>query len=353
LYSTNQRKMKIILSLFVSFFLFISCGSNTKSTQTETKNTPKDYDFVIAFGSCNRQDEAQPLWQPIIQQNPNLFLWGGDNIYADTDDMVKLEADYQTQKNHPDYQNLIENTPILGTWDDHDYGKNDAGRDWEYKEESQQLFLDFFDVAEDDKRREREGVYHAESFEEAGKTIKVIVLDTRYFRSPLEASNKSGQRYKISPEGTVLGDTQWKWLENELKNSAADYHLILSSIQVISAEHGFETWGNFPSEVEKLEKLLQTSEAKNVIILSGDRHISEFSEKKIQGFDYPLVDFTSSGMTHSYSDFSGEPNQYRVGEVVSDLSFGVLKFDFNSAKVKMEMRGINNKLQQEHSVNFK
>ncbi|WP_037315123.1 alkaline phosphatase D family protein [Salegentibacter sp. Hel_I_6] len=345
--------MKIILSLLVSFFLFISCGSNTNTTQTDTKNAGKDYDFVIAFGSCNRQDEAQPLWQPIIQQKPDLFLWGGDNIYADTDDMAKLEADYQAQKNNPDYQKLIETTLTLGTWDDHDYGKNDAGRDWEYKEESQQLFLDFFDVAEDDKRREREGVYHAESFVEAGKTIKVIVLDTRYFRSPLEASNLPGQRYKINPEGTVLGAAQWKWLENELKNSTADYHLILSSIQVLSAEHGFETWGNFPSEVKKLEKLLQSSEAKNVIILSGDRHISEFSEKKIKGFNYPLVDFTSSGMTHSYSDFSGEPNQYRVGEVVSDLSFGVLKFDFDSAKVQMEMRGVNNKLQQEYSVNFK
>ena len=128
--------------------------------------------------------------------------------------------------------------------------------------------------------------------------------------------------------------------------------MILSSIQVLSAEHGFETWGIFPSEVEKLEKLLQTSEAENVILLSGDRHISEFSEKKIEDLDYPLVDFTSSGMTHSYSNFSGEPNQYRVGEVVSDLSFGLLKFDFNSGEVKMEMRGEGNKFQQEYLVKY-
>jgi alkaline phosphatase D len=105
--------------------------------------------------------------------------------------------------------------------------------------------------------------------------------------------------------------------------------------------------------VERLEKLLETSGAKNVIILSGDRHISEFSEKQIKGVDYKLVDFTSSGMTHSYSNFSGEPNQYRVGEVVSDLSFGLLKFDFDTGKVKMEMRGEGNNLQQEYTVTYR
>ena len=353
MYSTNQRKMKVILSLFISFFLFISCGSNSKAPRNESENPSENYDYVIAFGSCNRQDEIQPLWNAILQEKPDLFIWGGDNIYADTDDMDELEADYQTQKNHPDYQKLIETTPILGTWDDHDYGKNDAGRNWEYKEESQQLFLDFFDVAEDDPRREREGVYHAKNFQEDGKTIKVIVLDTRYFRSELQKSKEKGKRYERDYSGTILGTKQWEWLQNELKNSTADYNVILSSIQILSAEHGFETWGNFPSEVEKLEKLLETSKAKNVILLSGDRHISEFSEKNIEELDYPLVDFTSSGMTHSYSNFSGEPNQYRVGEVVSDLSYGLLKFDFNSAEVKMEMRGVGNKLQQEYLVKYK
>ncbi|SKB39963.1 alkaline phosphatase D [Salegentibacter holothuriorum] len=345
--------MKVIFSLFISLFLFVSCGSNSKAPQKEIENSSETYDYVIAFGSCNRQDKAQPLWNAILQEKPDLFLWGGDNIYADTEDMDKLEADYKIQKNNAGYQKLMETTPILGTWDDHDYGKNDGGREWDYKKESQQLFLDFFDVEKDDPRREREGVYHAKDFEEGGKTIKVIVLDTRYFRSPLEASNEPGQRYKINSKGTVLGEKQWNWLQQELNNSTANYNLILGSIQVLSAEHGFETWGNFPSEVEKLEKLLQTSKAKNVLLLSGDRHISEFSEKKIKGLDYPLVDFTSSGLTHSYTDFTGEPNQYRVGEVVSDLSYGLLKFNFNSGEIKMEMRGVGNKLQQEYLVKYK
>jgi len=105
--STKQRKMKVILSLLISFFLFISCGSNSTIVKNETETSAENYDYVIAFGSCNRQDEDQPLWDAILEENPDLFLWGGDNIYADTDDMEELAADYQIQKNQPDYQKLI------------------------------------------------------------------------------------------------------------------------------------------------------------------------------------------------------------------------------------------------------
>jgi alkaline phosphatase D len=133
--------------------------------------------------------------------------------------MAQLEADYQTQKNQPDYKKLLATTPVMGTWDDHDYGSNDAGEEWEFKDESQQLFLDFFDVPKDDPRRKRKGVYHSTTIEEAGKSLKIIVLDTRYFRSKLEPGTQPGQRYKINDKGTVLGAEQWEWLESELKNS--------------------------------------------------------------------------------------------------------------------------------------
>lgn len=352
LFSTKQRKMKIIIPLFFSFFLITSCGSSTLEFQNKINDKTEVYDYTIVFGSCNPQDEPQPLWTAILKNEPDLFLWGGDNIYADTKNMAKIEADYQKQLKHKDYQKLLETTPILGTWDDHDYGKNDGGKEWEYKEESQQLFLDFFAVPKDSPRRKQEGVYVAETFEQNGKAIKVIILDTRYFRSKLKASNASDKRYEDNENGTILGQKQWAWLTNELRNSTANYNLVLSSIQVLSGEHGFETWGNFPSEVQKMEKLILNSEAKNVILLSGDRHISEFSKKELVGLNYPLVDFTSSGLTHSYSNFSGEPNEYRMGKVVSDLSFGLLKFDFETGKVKMEMRGKNNVLQQEIIIDY-
>jgi len=338
--------VKFLIKLFLLFFLIISCGSSSYVT------TEKKPDFTIAFGSCNRQYEDQPLWEPILKNQPDVFLWGGDNIYSDTDNAEEMNKAYQLQANNSDYQKLINQVPVLGTWDDHDYGLNDAGKEWHFKEKSQQLFLDFMGVPENSPRRNREGVYHSEIFETEKGNIKVILLDTRYFRDELIKSDDPDKRYEPSA-GTVLGEKQWNWLEEELQNSTANFNIIMSSIQILSAEHGFETWGNFPSEVEKLKKLIVSSKASNVVLLSGDRHISEFSKTAVEGLEYPLVDFTSSGLTHAYEQFKGEPNRFRVGEVVSTESFGILKFDFEKNKVLLEMRGRQNKLQQDYLIDFK
>jgi alkaline phosphatase D len=68
-------------------------------------------------------------------------------------------------------------------------------------------------------------------------------------------------------------------------------------------------------------------------VLSGDRHISEFSKMDVKGLEYPLIDFTSSGLTHAYTAFDGEPNRYRVGKVVAQRSFGVIHIDLDRNKV--------------------
>lgn len=337
--------MKILFKFLPIFFLVLSCGSSVK------KEDKKKADFTIAFGSCNRQNEEQPLWNSILKNQPDVFLWGGDNIYADTDNAAKMKNAYEDQSRNKDYQKVVNKMKVLGTWDDHDYGLNDGGKEWHFKEESQQLLLDFLEVPENSERRERDGVYHSEVFETEKGIVKVILLDTRYFRDKLIKSGDPNRRYRPS-SGTILGEAQWNWLKQELFNSEADFNVILSSIQILSAEHGFETWGNFPSEVEKLKELIISSEASNVMLLSGDRHISEFSAAEVAGLNYPLVDFTSSGLTHTYEEFSGEPNKHRVGAVVKERSFGILKFDFSKNKVQMEMRGKKNKLQQEYIVEF-
>lgn len=336
--------------------LLILCFSSCKKETTSIEN----FDFVIAFGSCNNQDIENKLWQEVDKHNPNVWIWGGDIVYGDTEDMEVLEEKYTKLKHDMVYAEFTKNKDILGTWDDHDYGVNDGGNEYEQKDASQQKFLDFFDVPQDSERRSRKGIYHAQNYIINGKNLKIILLDTRYFRTELTKNldnddpNKPYKRYipNNHADGTLLGIEQWNWLEDELTNSNADYTLLVSSIQFLSAEHGWETWGNMPNEVQKLEQLLVQTKTKNAIILSGDRHISDFSMKTVEGLNYPLVDFTSSGMTHSSTNNLGEPNKYRVGNLVNELSFGVLKFNFAENTVLMEMRGVNNILQQTHKQNY-
>ncbi|MBL4905583.1 MAG: alkaline phosphatase family protein, partial [Flavobacteriaceae bacterium] len=145
-------------------------------------------DFVISFGSCNKQYKQNLLWKEISKNNPDVWVWGGDVVYADTDNMPKLQKIYNQQSGQKEYQDFIQSVTVLGTWDDHDYGANDGGKDFYKKKESQQLFLDFIGVSKNDSRRNRAGVYHSQLFKTDKGSVKIIVLDTRYFRSGLTAS---------------------------------------------------------------------------------------------------------------------------------------------------------------------
>ncbi len=325
--------------LIVAIALFVGCKSGITILTPEKQ---KDV-FTIAFGSCNKHTVENKLWDDVIASDPDVWIWGGDIVYADTDNAQKIGKMYEVQKKVTGYDTLREKIQIIGTWDDHDYGLNDGGAEFASKRESQEVFLDFLDVPKESNRRKQEGVYASHSYDLPSGSVKILILDTRYFRSPLTPAKERGKRYEpgIYGEGTVLGDEQWNWLEDELRNSKAEFNILVSSIQFLSNQHGFECWGNFPHEVDKLKGIIEKSNAKGVIILSGDRHISEFSADRIQGVAYPLVDFTSSGLTHVYSSYSGEPNPYRIGEVVAKKSFGIVKINLHTEEVLFEMIGNN------------
>lgn len=329
--------------------LLVCCGNPSEEKNKETpekENQAKPVaDYTLVFASCSDQDRPQPLWEPILETAPDLFIWGGDNVYADTNDMAKMKADYNKVLSHPGYKQLASKTTITGTWDDHDYGKNDAGTEWEKKQEAKTIFLDFLGVNKDDERRNREGVYFSEIYNTERGSIKLISLDTRYFRTKLNKSTNPKRSYEPWPEdhdGTLLGEAQWAWLEEELKDDSADFTLIVSSIQFLSKEHGWEKWYNFPSEVKRMRELLKTAKAPNIIIMSGDRHLGEISVDAEAGLGYPLVDFTSSGMTHTWITYATEANEYRVSNVVKRLNFGLLLFDFTKKQVTFELRGEDN-----------
>ncbi|MEM1246484.1 MAG: alkaline phosphatase D family protein [Acidobacteriota bacterium] len=305
----------------------------------------------LAFGSCAGQDEPQPIWDAVLAESPELWIWAGDNVYGDTEDMDMLRQKYGRLLAQPGYQRLrATGIPILGTWDDHDYGVNDGGAEYPQRKASQQVLLDFLGVAADSPRRQRDGVYHSQLFGEVGQRIQVIVLDTRYHRSPLLTFPRypNDQRvYKpdTRPEATVLGEEQWAWLKGELLKPA-ELRLIVSSIQFVSAEHRFEKWMNFPREHERFLDLLRSTRAEGVVLLSGDRHHAELSRLDMPDF-YPLFDLTASGINKSWPRTGAaasrppEPNRYRVGRVFRGHHFGVVDVDWRQPDPRVRLSIVN------------
>ena len=292
----------------------------------------------MAFGSCNRQDAPQPLWKPILADHPDLWIWMGDNIYGDSPVMDTLRAKYARQNANPDYQLLKASTPIIGVWDDHDYGINDGDKRFAQKKESRDLMFDFLGMPADALERRREGGYSAHTYGTGDQQVKVILLDGRYFRDTL---SRLDRQYQVNLTGQMLGDAQWKWLEQELNTSTARVNFIVSGVQFLPTEHVYEKWANFPKEREKLLDLIARSGAQTPILMSGDRHISEIMKLEDTRFPGGLIEITASGLTHTWAGIAEEKNSFRVSELIAKLNYGMASFDWAKNQILLEIKGEN------------
>ncbi len=324
----------------------------------------------VAFGSCSSPFDETPVWQSVAATSPDVWIWLGDTIYADSPRPVAATAEararivldrmpvhYAALNALPAYAELAKRARVLGTWDDHDYGQNDGDANFVGREEAQRHFLDFYNEPANSPRRARPGIYSSHRFGPPGRVVQIINLDTRYFRSPLPRANiprtdwvegRPGNYEPVNdPATTLLGEDQWRWLEACLRQPA-DLRLLVSSIQVVADDHRFEKWGNFPHERRRLFQLIRDTRAHGVLILSGDRHAGELSRldpaREPDGHEidpgYPLYDLTSSALTKSAPTtlegmqarpparrvtFWQEINRHRIGGRLPYNHFGLLE----------------------------
>lgn len=344
-----QTLTKSIFVLLCSFLL-ISCGTESKKTTNATT--------TIAFGSCGREWQELPIFYNIAAKEPDLFLFLGDNIYGDTKVMDTLRAKYQRLGNKASYQKLKASTPIIATWDDHDFGWNDSGREYKFKEESKEIFMEFFEEPANSSRRDHEGIYHSYEYAYGSKKLQIILLDGRTFRDqlkPYAGEFDEDRRYSFygndyspirSPDSTLLGTAQWAWLEEELKKPA-DIRLIGSGTQFSIEWNGYEAWANFPHEQKRMLDVIKKTKANGVIFLSGDVHYSEIS--KLETDFYPIYDFTSSGLSSTWH--FATPNKNRIEGPIMDNHFGLVTIDWNdNPTIKMETWDISDNQRIEYII---
>ena len=284
----------------------------------------------IAFGSCYKPEKDTVIWKAVKKFEPQLWIWLGDNFYNDwvegkyvpfNNDPEAFSKGYEKLKKSQGMEALQALMPdrVMATWDDHDYGKNDAGKEYSRKEEAHQAFVKFWGIPD-----RKDGIYSSKDWGPAGKCVRVIMLDLRSQRDPLP---KKGQG---PSDGDMLGEEQWHWLSKELSKKGADLIVIGSSIQFVAEKHRFEKWANFPKCKSRLLKLIGELGVKGVLFVSGDRHNGEISCQKGSEAGYPIYDFTSSGLTE-VSSITEEQNPDRVGHLVNGQNFGTIQIDWSSA----------------------
>ena len=333
--------------LFIALIFLVSCEKNEPSV-----NIKPTHIYSIGFGSCLTQEKPMPIFNAIKSENYDLFLMLGDNVYGDTDsnDLIELRDAYEKQRENFDRLNL--NFPFEAIWDDHDYGKNDGGEEYIYKEEAEQIFLDFWNIPQDDIRRNRPGLYFEKTQEIDGISIQMIFLDTRFFRDALLPTDEKGapgkERYvpQTDTSLTMLGEDQWTWLQEQL-DKEVDHKIIVTSIQFLAMGHGWEAWKTLPHERQRLIDLVDQSSSE-VLFISGDRHRGGLYQFSTQSGKV-ISEMTSSSLNLAFAN-DEEDGPLRSGPTFVQENYGEILLDKLTNTLTVNLKDNQGKIIQSLSL---
>ncbi len=232
---------------------------------------PRDLTVVCSADTCGQGYGINPDWggykiyETMRQHQPDLFINGGDTIYADQP-LVKevtldapisgpsvwknlvTEAKSKVAQTLPDFRgcfayNLMDanmrkfnaEVPQLVQWDDHETHDNwypgQILEDKRYKERhssvlseyARQAFFEFtpIRVSQEDPNR----IYRKYSY---GPLLEVFMLDERSYRG----RNNENDQMAEDEDTPFLGTAQMEWLKKSLKSSRATWKLIASDMPI-------------------------------------------------------------------------------------------------------------------------
>lgn len=307
----------------------------------------------VIVASCNDEEKADPALASVAKEDADVFLFIGDNVYGDMDgrafvnfdvELTELRESYNDLAQMPEYLAVAKALPILPTWDDHDFGLNDDGRGFPAHLLSERIFEHFYHL-EDSEIADYPGVYYSKMVGPEGQRTQIIMLDTRYFRSELTKTDEYGKAGKeryvpaTSADQDMLGEAQWKWLEEELKKPA-DLRLLVSSIQITPNVHGWEAWDKLPAERDRLYALLKSTKAEGIVMLSGDRHTAFLYKDTVNG-DYPYYELTASSLNQAFArdPVSTEIDpDYQIGTGYTPGNYGVVDIDWENKVIQLTIK---------------
>ncbi|MEM6686710.1 MAG: alkaline phosphatase D family protein [Bacteroidota bacterium] len=294
-------------------------------TQTLWQYRTDPPNFKIAFGSCSfinekKDDRPKPyggqyqIFNSILQKDPDLMIWSGDNMYLRTPDFMTdsgIRHRFRHTRATPELQALLGSVHHYATWDDHDYGPNDSDRSYINKKLTEKTFNDYWGNLNTNAVGNGGITQHF-----AWNDIEFFMLDDRYHRAPNRDPNTNK---------AYFGKAQLDWLIDALTASRATFKIVVSGGQIISSVARGENYATYPGERSELLQRLHNAKIEGVLFISGDRHHTEISKMNRENA-YPLIDITCSPLTAGTHSPREEGNIYQVaGKTFYNRNFGILE----------------------------
>lgn len=299
-------------------------------------NVQKKNARIAAFSCSADVFHNSAIWLELAAQKPDLLISTGDIVYLDRANLLrssKPRSAAEVWRRHSEARNKLglyrwsHLVPLIGTWDDHDFGFNNVVPPWELAEAAFEAYEAFI------PRREISGV-----FEKGPKMAslahlfgqKFVLLDNRSFQG-------------LDAQARQYGIIQEQWLKGlQLGRSA----ILVSGSQFFGGylkKDSYE-W-NYPEDFFRFQSFLRTFNTE-FVFLSGDIHFSEVMSLPEEILGYHTYEITSSPMhsgtfpgRHLIKQHLGAQNPYRIG-ATSTFNFIILDF-LEAEKVKAEAKIIS------------
>jgi len=272
----------------------------------EWRSSPPNFTFML--GSClyiNDSAYDRPgkpyggsteILKAMYNTPADFMLWMGDNTYmreVDYSSKSAMTYRYLHTRSEPNLQPLLAVRNNYATWDDHDYGDNDANKHFEFKQTARSLFNAYWGnktAGEND-----EGVYHNFRYSDA----EFIMLDDRWFRDESEIKEQFDAK-------SQLGSMQMSWLKNKLVHSRASFKFVCVGGQFLNEVTDKESFNLYKKERAEIIRFIVDQKISGVVFLSGDRHHTELlkDEGVVAKLGYPLYDLTCSALTAGASNLA-------------------------------------------------
>ena len=287
--------------------------------------------FRIAFGGgAGYTPWHEHMWATIAKRSPLAMLMLGDNVYIDCPKVPAAQQYcYNRRYSRPEYRALVARTAMYAIYDDHDFGTNDCipGAEIDspaWKRPAWRLF-----------KRNWVNPYYGGGEKQPGcwfhfriADVDFIMLDGRYYRA------NPG-----TPEATMLGPVQKKWLFERLKASTGTFKVLCSPVPWAVGTKGKskDTWDGFANERKEILGFLAANKIEGVFLLSADRHRSDIWKLDRDG-SYPLHEFESSRLTNVHTHGAVKGNLFSYN---TKCSYGQLLFDTTGADPTVTYNIIN------------
>jgi alkaline phosphatase D len=202
------------------------------------------------------------LTQAARRKDLSAFLMLGDTIYADGSRTLEdYRAKWAEAFATPEYQALRAATPIITTWDDHEFSNNWSGDsiDPALYDAGSRAFFDHMPL-----RAETTPIWRSLKL---GDTAEIFVLDCRSER--------------VRATGQYLSRDQLDWLKNGLLSSTATFKLILNSVPIATYDvplfqpFATDRWEGFNGgDRAEILSHIDDNAIRGVLWISGDFHFA-------------------------------------------------------------------------------